>query len=247
MKIVHAIWERRNLGMDAWEIVLERSDLNAIGKVMSKLADERYAGAYVCVKVPMGNVAVIHTLEDAGFRFLEMQHLLIQSLQPAEMLSEAPTEMPCCETRQVPKVREQWEAVISQITPGMFDTDRFALDPAFGMEVSCRRYQNWCRDLYEDENTALFVTICDGRQVAFSIDRTKNGRTQGVLGGVFAPYKNIGLGGGWMAAGAPHEMRKRRTVVSSNNLPVLRLHQCCGMTIFNEFYVLRKIYERKVV
>ena len=73
MKIVEATWERRNFGRDAWEITLGREDLADVEKTLAALRDSRFAGAYVCVKMPVGNLKMLHALEDDGFRFLETQ------------------------------------------------------------------------------------------------------------------------------------------------------------------------------
>lgn len=69
MKIVHAVLEKRNLGRDAWEVTLDRKDLADVPGVIEALHDPRYSGSYVCLKLPVGNLKMVHALEDDGWGF----------------------------------------------------------------------------------------------------------------------------------------------------------------------------------
>ena len=246
MKIIDASpWEMRNLRMNAWEVTLDRSDLTDVLTTIEKLHDSRFDGAYVCIKVPVGNLRIVHALEDDGFRFVETQISLVDTFEPSSVLNYAGELGGRIGTRVVPKVREEWERVIVRITPGMFDTDRIALDPAFGEDVSCRRYQNWCRDLFDNPDSRMVVTTLDDDDAAFGVHLVKeNGDYQGVLGGVFAEFKSSGLGAILIPDAKNRKSgEKQRTVVSSNNISVFRLHQNSGRTVYKELYVLRKIYK----
>ena len=74
MKIINATWEKRNLGCDAYEIQIERKDLKNFSSIMSDLKKQDFSGAYVTVKMPVGNLEALHALEDDGFRFMETQY-----------------------------------------------------------------------------------------------------------------------------------------------------------------------------
>lgn len=239
MKIVEATWERRNLGRDVWEITLGREDMADVGKTLAALNDSRFAGAYVCVKMPVGNLKVLHALEDDGFRFLETQLSLMSRFDADDVMGLCENANAHVEFVTVEKNEAAWERVISKVVPEMFDSDRISLDPLLGPEIACRRYQNWMRDLLQNPNSELMLMMLDGREVAFNIDIVEGGTRHGMLAGNFPEFKNTGYGLA-LIAGTPEKHRKIRTAVSSNNPQVLRAHQNCGRVVYKEMYVLRK-------
>lgn len=244
MKIVHAIWERKNLGMDAWEVTLDRKDMTDVSGTIAQLHSPQYAGCYVCVKLPVGNLRMVHALEDDGFRFLETQFQLVEALEKSDVMryGESAAHIPV-EERVIPKTREAWGAIIEKITPGMFDTDRIALDPAFGADVACQRYRNWCWEMFENPESVMSVSSCAGEDVSFgiAIHDPATGTCDSVIGGNFSGSKNFGLGA-LVNAKAHFEGRAFKTAVSSNNLPMFRIHQNLGRIVRNEQYVFRKLY-----
>ena len=109
MKIVEATWERRNLGRDAWEVTLGREDVADVGKTLAALRDDRFAGAYVCVKMPVGNLKMLHALEDDGFRFLETQFSLIDKFRADDMMDACETAGEQVKMQVVEKDKAAWE------------------------------------------------------------------------------------------------------------------------------------------
>lgn len=244
MKTVHAVWERKNLGRDAWEVTLDKKDMTDVQSVIDALHAPQFDGCYVCVKLPVGNLHMVHALEDDGFRFLETQLHLVAALEPSDVMryGESADHIPV-EERVVPKTREDWGAIIEKITPGMFDTDRIALDPAFGPDVACQRYRGWCWDLFDNPKSVLKVLSINGQDSYFNIYLLDHGSDgyDGIIGGGFSEHKNTGLGA-LMCAKTMFEKGKYKTSVSTNNFPVLKIHQHLGRIVCNERYVFRKIY-----
>ena len=245
MKIIKATWENRNLGCDAYEITLDRKDLKNFDAVLDEIHTQDFAGAYVTLKMPVGDLKALHALEDDGFRFMETQFHTADYFEPKETLDEAADLMKNAERTVIPKDRAEWERIISKITPDMFDTDRISLDPLLGKEIACKRYQNWCRDLFDNPNSWMWVMRVDGQEVSFAVNirDTEKQTDDGILGGVFAEFKNQGYG--IFQSGDLNSKTKGKTVVSSNNTPILRIYQHFGKIITKELYVLRKIYEDK--
>lgn len=244
MKTVHAIWERKNLGRDAWEVTLDKKDMADVQAVIDALHAPQFDGCYVCVKLPVGNLHMVHALEDDGFRFLETQLHLVEALEPSDVMRYgASADHIPVEERVVPKTREAWGAIIEKITPGMFDTDRIALDPAFGPDVACQRYRGWCWDLFKNPNSILTVSSCGGHDVSFEIllNYPLTGICRSTLGGLFPENKCAGLGA-LVASKARSVKGKYKTEVSTNNLSIVKIHQNLGRVICGEHYVLRKIY-----
>lgn len=244
MKTVHAVWERKNLGRDAWEVTLDKKDMADVQSVLDALHAPQFDGCYVCVKLPVGNLHMVHALEDDGFRFLETQLHLVEALEPSDVMRYgASADHIPVEERVVPKTREDWGAIIEKITPGMFDTDRIALDPAFGPDVACQRYRGWCWDLFDNPKSIMRVFAFDNRDVSFGIYVLEHEPDvfYGVIGGNFQDQKNYGLGA-LVGSKSPETKGKYRTAVSTNNLPIIKIHQNLGRIIYRERYVFRKIY-----
>ena len=239
MKIVEATWERRNFGRNVWEITLGREDMADVEKTLVALHDNCFAGAYVCVKMPVGNLKMMHALEDDGFRFLETQLSLMDRFKADDILGLCEKANERIEFRTVEKDEVAWERVIAKVVPEMFDTDRVSLDPELGPEIACTRYQNWMRDLRNDPRSELMVMLLNGQEIAFNVDVVEGNTRHGILAGNFPEFKNTGYGMA-LIAGPREKQTKVRTAVSSNNPQVLRSHQNCGRVVYKEMYVLRK-------
>lgn len=243
MKITKATWEKRNFGMDVYEIFLDKKDLRNFDEVFQEIKDQGFQKAYVVIKMPVGNLKALHALEDDGYRFLETQLYLNDYFQPKDLelnIIRNETIRNNLTIEQIPKIREKWEEIIQKITPGTFDTDRVSLDPILGKEVACKRYQNWCRDLFDDLNSSMHVRKINGEIYGFGIDVVdKTGSIAGVLGAIFPSYRTTFLGISWIdnCAGS------LKTAVSSNNPSATKIHQHNGRIIYKMRYVLRKKYD----
>lgn len=244
MKIIEATWEKRNFGMDTYEISLDKKDLRNFDDAYQKIKSQNFKNSYVVIKMPVGNLEALHKLEDDGYRFLETQLSLVDHFEPLDSEASILSNQEDVKTEILPKEKSEWEQIINKITPGMFDTDRVSLDPKLGKEIACKRYKNWCLDLFEKPNTNLYIKKINDVVFGFSIDVVdeKTGVVDALIGGNFEEFKNLGLGS-VMLAEAKNLKANRKTAVSTNNLPILKLHQHCGRVIYKERYVLRKIYE----
>lgn len=244
MKIIEATWEKRNFGMDTYEISLDKKDLRNFDDAYQKIKSQNFKNSYVVIKMPVGNLEALHKLEDDGYRFLETQLSLVDHFEPLDSEASILSNQEDVKTEILPKEKSEWEQIINKITPGMFDTDRVSLDPKLGKEIACKRYKNWCLDLFEKPNTNLYIKKINDVVFGFSIDVVdeKTGVVDALIGGNFEEFKNMGLGG-IMLNDAKKIKANRKTTVSTNNLPILKLHQHCGRVIYKERYVLRKIYE----
>jgi len=60
MKVTHAHWEKRNLGVDCNEITLEKCDDEDIAKTKSIISDN--IREYTVVKVPTGMIEIMFML-----------------------------------------------------------------------------------------------------------------------------------------------------------------------------------------
>lgn len=245
MKIVNAVWEKRNLGCDAYEISLDKKDLERSPEsLLEELRAQNFSHAYVVLKMPVGNLKILHALEDEGFRFMETQLYLRDHFAPLETPEQIQKWMQGMERVTVEKTREAWGRVIERITPGMFKTDRISLDPLWGEDVACRRYKNWCWDLFGNPNSWMWLLKVDGKEISFGVNvrDEKTGMEDGILGGVFSEYQGNGYG---VFQILNTGCSKLKILISSNNSNILRIYQNYGMIIYKERYVLRKIYSQQ--
>lgn len=249
MKIIKATWENRNLGCDAYEIKIEWKDFKNFQEVIDELKRQDFSGAYVTVKMPVGNLKALHALEDAGFRFMETQFSLkldLTNYETPKMLLPFLREF---ERIEVEKTKEAWQKIVDMITPDMFTTDRIYLDPLLPQGVSCVRYKNWMMDLVERPDAHLFVCK-DGKDVlgyGLDIYDEKKKTVYGLLGGVFEKFQGEGYG----LLQWDHGFRENKkkgfvsfgTEISSNNQSVMDVYMFFGNKITKQVYVLRKKFD----
>ena len=78
MKTTHAVWERENLGVDAYEIALDASDTPDL--LRQEEARIIAAGAeYIVVKTPVDCPALLFSMQSLGYTFVEtVFHVMIR-------------------------------------------------------------------------------------------------------------------------------------------------------------------------
>ena len=66
MKIIEAVWEKRNLGVTTYEVGIDFDDDVSCMDEIKQLDYE-----YMVVKVSANNVAVVDEIQEMGFRYIE--------------------------------------------------------------------------------------------------------------------------------------------------------------------------------
>lgn len=245
MKIIKATWENRNLGCDAYEITLDRKDLKNFDAVLDEIHTQDFAGAYVTLKMPVGDLKALHALEDDGFRFMETQFHIGRSLQNYETPDMLKRFQNMLNREEVPKTASEWRKVVDLITPDMFTTDRIYLDPQLKPEMSCTRYKNWVMDLVGKPNNSLYIYKHLEKIIGFGLYECNPEKkaVHDLLGGVFNEYKAGMYGLILMNTFNLCEKRKgtktNETCISSNNAAVCKCYSLLGYCIYDELYVLR--------
>lgn len=246
MKIIEASWEKRNLGRDCFEVTLDKSDLLNCPKIIEELSSPVYQKCYLVLKMPVGNLEFLHSLEDFGFRFMENQFLLSKDLSEYE--SPVILNNSFVSRVEIKKEVDAWEEIIDLISVDMFNTDRIYLDPQLENSVSSKRYKNWIRDLVSNPDAHLFATYENDKIIGFGIDiwNEKKKIVRGLLGGIFSDKIESGysfyLWDQSLKFNKNHGFKKFVTSISSNNARVLDIYMYFGYKIYNQYYVLRKIY-----
>lgn len=240
MKVVDASpWEERNLGTKVFEIVCDTKDnVSDLKDCMSNVE-----APYMVVKIPSGRVDLLSVAQSYGFSLIECLISLEGDITRMEL--------PGFYKRFIPYVKVEEPSdniksiVLKDIESGeIFETDRIAVDPYFSKEIAGLRYKNWVSDELS-RGASLVVSYYRDEPVAFDLVKKIDENIYDALLGGLLPDKKIG-GMGFLAIYAGIEQIKKLggkkyiTKVSSNNLPILKLHQAMGFAISDITYILVK-------
>ena len=240
MRIIDAVWEKRNIGVDTIEIVCDGTE--SADELKSAL--EENLTAYNVLKIPVGNIDLLSAGQDCGFRLIEVEYRMRGRTNVAgfpEMYKRFEKYV-----RVVPASEELKNRILNEIGEGtIFSTDRIAIDRAFSQKLAGNRYKNWSMDVLK-KGACLDVAFYKDEPVAFNIDTQpdENKVCTGILGGVLTNALDRGLG--FLVPYVGLETCKRlggKAVVagvSSNNLPIMKLQLQFGFEIKDASYVLIK-------
>ena len=201
------------------------------------------AAEYVLAKVPMGNVRLLHELEQEGYRFLATQISIVLDIDDRP---EPPLFVQSLARRidARPLADGQLEELLSKIDADMVDTDRVSLDPALGRDLALHRHRAWVRDEYADPRNVLRGLFLGADLVGFFLlGHVTAEHYFASLAGVFSRYKGSGLG--VAAIWKPIEwaeqngVKRLTTRNSSNNPDSLKTHLALGYRVERLEYILR--------
>ncbi len=246
MQIIDAFWEKRNIGVDAVEMRVSVDDLSDIRSIVDRINSDEFTGKYVTIKLPTGNLEIVHALENIGFRFMETQFHMEKSLVDYEPPATLAKMRNALVQQYIEKTEQAWHSVTDLMSDDMFHTDRIYLDPKLVRDTSCRRYRNWIMDLVNDPNAHLFLYTFKDSPVGFGLVKMdpETHIVDDLLEGIFEQYQNTGFGFMMFDLALKyyqqHGMNKLITSISSNNQPIVNLDLFFGYTIASQEYVLRK-------
>ena len=244
MTLRRTVWDDPHFGLESMKLLVSDADsdeavLNEAEKVLA------LRRIYCAVKIPMKRVALIHALEDGGFRFLETQaelHLnLSKDFQPERFLLAA------AERGKYEIVKAEDFPSLLERLDGVFDSDRIRLDPAFGSDISLSRYRGWLADRFGKDGAHILWIIADGKRAGFFFLERTGASADSALAGLFSEFKGSGYAPLIISShiGCAKELgcRKIVTRVSMNNMESLRLHLAFGYQLASANYVMRHIGE----
>lgn len=239
LKLVEAVWEKRNLGVSVVEVSLDSQDsLEEIGKVYNDLTSKYQ---YLVFRVPCNRCDLSLQLQNLGCTFIETAITLSYDLKKFRV--DEKYKM-FCENCSWELMNDQdLIQLYDEIKSGIFETDRIYLDPYFSAEQAANRYIFWIQDLVK-QNLIPHKVIFDGETVGFFVNKPEGKKYKGLLAGVYHKYLKSGLGFLVQYAGLTYEKSQNATYhfgnVSSNNLSVLKVCIELGGTIKDMQYILIK-------
>lgn len=218
MKVTDTVWEKNNIGLRSCEVFFSRND-----KIESyNASDIERDYQYSVVKVPVGNLKLVHDLESIGYRYLENQFQISFEIGQATDLKRA-------WSRDISgfslfRVHETSDFMIisGEISRGLFKDDRFTLDPLWNEVVSARRYVNWINDLFYRQGALFYILREDDKNLGFfSLQPLEKDWCGCPIAGIFNNVKNNGyffvLTLLWFEESRKLGFKKLRTSISSNN------------------------------
>ncbi len=228
MKIVDAVWEKRNLGVDTQEITTEEQDtVESVKETLNNLTAE-----YQVVKVPCGKTEVMWAVEDSGFHYMETSVRVVYDLNRLEI---PPQHKRINDAVDYVRMDEKdIEQMLEEIRKGMFSTDRIALDPFFSAAQAANRYCGWIQDEI-GKGTELYKYIYKGKAIGFfSLKQINEEIYYPFLAGIYPEYKNSPLGSVYLFK--PLMEAKKQggryvsTYISMNNSQAVRMHVDYGFS-----------------
>ena len=239
MKTINAEWEMRNLGVECQELNIDKAEKFADVEA----AVDQLDAEYQIVRVPSGRTEILLLAQRKGFQFIEMniqfeRRFVARPLLPS-MFKRYENSIGFHVASQ-PEIEDVLEEVASG---NMFLTDKVSLDPFFGPALAGKRYALWAADLMK-QGAALRMATYKEVSVGFCLNIPREGYHDAFLGGVFPRYEAKGFGFlplyANLASIYDQGGRIMRTGVSSNNLPIVKLHQVFDCLITGLTYVLFK-------
>lgn len=246
MRIIEQPWEKNNLGVVSAEFCFALSD--KLDELKKAKVDSCQKYDYQSARIPAGRMDIAYWLEENGFRFAEASIEIeagLELLKIPEVFKKLEGSMD-----EHPADHNETEAVYEKIRMGIFNTDKIALDPRFGIRQSGLRFANWCRQEVEAGNAKVYIVEYSGMPIGFYVLKEENRTTAySLLAGLFDQKKYMGLGYSVlyypMARAKKEGKKKIITKVSSNNPASLKMHLYIGYMIKRMNYIyVKHINER---
>lgn len=240
MKVIDCFWEQKNIGKKTVEILVENTDRYDKDVIDQVILDYEY----VVVKVPMNMPEFNVGLCDIGFVCIESQMNMGISYENFDFskISHLYDDT----VFEIVDNQSGFQSVISHVLPGMFSTDRIAIDPKFGETIGWQRYINWMTTEYNNKKSQLIKIIYKDEHIGFMLIKVENETMHLLLNGLYKAYQGKGLG--MLTPASPMmyikktslPIAKEETSISSNNIPVVKLYNRLGFQILQQTYVFIK-------
>jgi RimJ/RimL family protein N-acetyltransferase len=242
MKIVHATWELKNLGVNAYEIFLENQDtLEQFHQAEQKLIGD--GGEYLVVKTPVNRGDLLFGLPALGYSFVEtLFRVAVERGDYHVPQSIARFDRGLTVIRRTDAPEQ--EAAFARIREGVFKSDRISMDPFFPPERTATRYINWIEQLLAQGSMLFEVLLNDTPVGVFIIKRIDGKTVDPVLMGLYQEDRNRGLGTllhkKTLDTCFAQECERITSTFVSNNAKILRVYTNIGAAITDVLYTYVK-------
>lgn len=242
MQTIHAVWEKENLGVNAYEIFLsDRDTPETVAAEERRLAAE--GADYIVLKSPVNCPQLLFGLPKMGYTYVETVFKVEIRRSDYHMPSEiARFDRGLTVAHRV--APQEWEAVFDRIHSGIFRSDRVTLDPDFSPELGGNRYANWLRNMLLD-GADLYEVLKGDKGIGFFVIQRKDEHTvDPVLMAMYDEQNDRGMGAllhkKTLDTCFTHDCKRLTSTIVSNNSKVLRVYVNAGATIADTLYTYVK-------
>ncbi len=239
MKIVDAVWEKRNLGVTTCEVTIEPED--TLDEVNSACDDLSKQFEYLVFRIPSNRSDLVLPMQMNNFRYIETQFTFMTSAKNVRIPEKYSVLYE--QTSWQLMNEKDLERLYDEIRGGIFHTDRIYLDPYFTHELAAQRYLFWIQDLVSQGHLPYKVTF-EGEDVGFFINKPiEKNLYRGVLNGAYRKILDSGMGVLTAYATSMFLKEKNLNVTgasSSNNISMVRISLEFGSTIKSLDYIFIK-------
>lgn len=242
MKITHAIWERDNLGTNAYEILLEPVDSpDALTAEEKRLIAE--GAEYLVVKTPVNCPDLLFGLPSLGYTFVEMVfHVAIkrEDYHMPALIARFDRGLSVVERSG----ETDLERIYGLIRQGIFRSDRVSIDPHFNPQKSGNRYARWLESMVA-AGGKVYEMVQGAKPLGFFvICRVDEQTVDPVLMGLYDEQNDRGMGAllhkKTLDTCFDWDCAKLQSTIVSNNAKVLRVYVNAGATITDTLYTYVK-------
>lgn len=247
MKIIHAVWERENLGVEAYEIMLDAQDTpEQLEREEARLLAE--GAEYIVLKTPVNCRHLLFGLPKLGYTYVEtVFHVMIKRDEYKMPATIARFDRGLSVVLRTQPQDE--ERVFSLIRSGVFVSDRVSIDPAFSVRLGGNRYANWLKGMLR-QGGFLYEVLQGEKPIGFFVICRKDEHTvDPVLMGLYDEENDRGMGAllhkKTLDTCFTHECKRLTSTIVSNNAKVLRVYVNAGATITDTLYTYVKHIDRR--
>ena len=242
MQIIHATWELDNLGVNAYETILDAADTTqAYAEAEQRLLDD--GAQYLVVKTPVNCPNLLFGLPRLGYTLVEtVFHVEIRRANYAMPASIARFDRGLTTVERT--TEEDRQRVYALIRSGVFKSDRVSIDPTFTLAQAGNRYANWLRQMLT-AGAKLYEVLRGEHPIGFFVIKRLDDRTvDPVLMGLYDEQNDRGMGAllhkRTLDACFEQDCDRLTSTIVSNNAKVLRVYVNAGATIADTQYTYIK-------
>ena len=219
-------WEYKNLSKTSAEIHLFDNDHLNNQKDLSKLKSKF---EHIVAKVPLSNCRALTLLDQNNFKFDELQFHMEINLKETDITGNTLFNDFASKANHI-KIQNDanLDIIIDNINRGMFNTDRFSLNPNFGQNISSKRYTNWIKYIHSKKGD-IYIINCKDNPIGFMMFDNNSKCLNYLLGGLFPDYQNMHYGAQIIVQPIDLMINLKlptmQTRVSSNNPRVISLYK----------------------
>ncbi|MGN6711800.1 hypothetical protein [Anaerocolumna jejuensis] len=238
MKLTHAVWEKRNMGVDCWEALIQDGD------TIEEFLDNapKFETEYTVIKIPASMIGFGLELQKYGYFYIETAISCHHDLKMPELNKIQKRLLDEMSYEEMTEIDRQ--ELFGEIDKGIFTTDRIILDPYFTRKQANNRYKGWIKQ-ETDNGSQIYKMIYRGSTVGFF---TYKDIGKGVyfpyIGGIYESYLKAGVGFAQNCFHIEEAVKRSGKKVlgsySTNNRGAASIHMSMGYILDETTYVYVK-------